>query len=155
MSLILFLSSLLLGTPSDKEAENSSEEQKNNSLDKIKSEIIIDQPVNSISISGNPKKKIMQDEDINFSRTLNGSEIADVTIENKKLIIKPIENIYGDTKITVTATSNSQKDSKTFKLTINPINDRPKLTTSEIHHGGEFEGNLMIMGSPNNLDHMF
>jgi hypothetical protein len=62
MSLILFLSSLLLGTPSDKEAENSSEEQKNKSLDKIKSEIIIDQPVNSISISGNPKKKIMQDE---------------------------------------------------------------------------------------------
>lgn len=62
MSLILFLSSLLLGTPSDKEAENSSEEQKNKSLDKIKSEIIIDQPVNSIYISGNPKKKIMQVE---------------------------------------------------------------------------------------------
>lgn len=62
MSLILFLSSLLLGTPSDKEAKNSSEEQTNNSLDKINSEISIDQPVNSITISGNPKKKIMQDE---------------------------------------------------------------------------------------------
>lgn len=62
MSLILFLSSLLLGTPSDKEAKSSSEEQTNNSLDKINPEISIDQPVNSITISGNPKKKIMQDE---------------------------------------------------------------------------------------------
>jgi hypothetical protein len=60
MGLILFLSSLLLGTPSDKEPENSS--KKNTSEDKINSEIITNQPINPISISGNPEKNIMQDE---------------------------------------------------------------------------------------------
>jgi hypothetical protein len=47
MGLILFLSSLLLGTPSDKEAENSSE--KNTNVDKINCEIIINQPLTLVT----------------------------------------------------------------------------------------------------------
>lgn len=48
MGLILFLSSLLLGTPSDKEPENSS--KKNTSEDKINSEIITNQPKSLLCI---------------------------------------------------------------------------------------------------------
>jgi hypothetical protein len=62
MGLILFLSSLLLGTPSDRETENYSEEPKKTSEEKINTETIINQKINTITISGNPKTKIMQDE---------------------------------------------------------------------------------------------
>ena len=55
-----FIFKLPIAWYSDKEPENSS--KKNTSEDKINSEIITNQPINPISISGNPEKKIMQDE---------------------------------------------------------------------------------------------
>lgn len=50
MGLILFLSSLLLGTPSDRETENYSEEPKKTSEEKINTETIINQKINTITI---------------------------------------------------------------------------------------------------------
>lgn len=62
MGLILFLSSFLLGTPSDKETENYSEQQQKTDVEKTNPETIINQQINPITISGNPKTKIMQGE---------------------------------------------------------------------------------------------
>ena len=91
MGLILFLSSLLLGTPSDKETENYSEQQQKTDVEKTNPETIMNQQINPITISGNPKIKIMQGEFYIFTPFVRDVE------RNKLQFLIPALGAYQET----------------------------------------------------------
>ena len=55
--------------------------------------------------------------------------IANVTIENGKVVVTPVGNAYGNIIIEVNATSNGLTDTQTFDLNITAVDDAPILAT--------------------------
>lgn len=63
-----------------------------------------------------------------YSATSSNTNLAKISVSGSQLSVTPVANANGKVNITVTVTDNfGEKASKTFALTINPVNDAPVL----------------------------
>jgi hypothetical protein len=91
-------------------------------------DVLLDEDDDKMVIALEAKDIDNDDKEIIYSVEAYDSKIADISIvtnTNNKLQITPKQNQYGEAKVTITAISNGLKDEKTFKLTINSIDDAP------------------------------